>query len=80
MSHSSEMDKWSVDVIPVFWHYGQKLTFYVMGDELLPNFGAKFHMWNYIIAMATFHTSQCKDGDKVLNVVNEDIRDEKHPF
>ena len=34
-----------------------------MGDELLLNFGAKFqrsfmfHMCNYKIAMATFHTS-----------------------
>ena len=40
---SLNWDKWSVDVIPVFWHYGQKFTFYVMGDELLLNFGAKFH-------------------------------------
>ena len=37
-----------------------------MGDELLLNFGAKFqrsfmfHMCNYKIAMATFHTSQCQ--------------------
>ena len=23
-------------------------------------------MWNYKIAMATFHTSQCQDGDEVL--------------
>ena len=44
MSHSTEMDKWSVDVIPVFRHYGQKFTFYGMGDKLLLNFGAKFHM------------------------------------
>ena len=26
----------------------------------------KFHMWNYKIAMATFRTSQCQDGDEVL--------------
>ena len=37
-----------------------------MGDELLLNFGAKFHVWNYKIATATFRTSQCQDGDKVL--------------
>ena len=74
------MDKWPVDVIQVFRHYGQKLTFYVTGDELLLNFGAKFHMWSYKIAMATFRMSQCPDGDKVLNVVNEDIRDKKHLF
>ena len=29
------------------------------GDELLLNFGAK-------VAMATFHASQCQDGDEVL--------------
>ena len=66
MSHSTEMDKWSVDVTPVFWHYGQKFTFYVVGDELLLNFGVKFYMWSYKIAMATSCTSQCQDGDKVL--------------
>ena len=25
-----------------------------------------FHMWNYKIAIATFRTSQCQDGDEVL--------------
>ena len=77
MSHSTEMDKWSVDVTPVFWHYGQKFTFYVMGDELLLNFGVKFYMWSYKIAMATFLLSQCQDGDEVLNAVNEDDRAQK---
>ena len=27
--------------------------------------------------MATFRTSQCQDGDEVLNVMNEDVRAEK---
>ena len=34
-------------------------------------------MWNYKIAMATFRTSQCQDGDEVLNAVNEDVRAKK---
>ena len=31
-------------------------------------------MLNNKIAMATFRTSQCQDGEKVLNVMNEDAR------
>ena len=31
-------------------------------------------MWNYKIALATFRTSQCQDGDEVLNVMSEDAR------
>ena len=39
----------------------------IVGDELLLNFGAKLHRkCNYKIAMATFRTSQCQDGDQVL--------------
>ena len=38
----------------------------IMGDELLLNFGAKFHTRNYKIAMGTFRMSQCQDGDEVL--------------
>ena len=34
-------------------------------------------MWNYKIAMAAFRTSQCQDGDEVLNAVNEDVRAQK---
>ena len=34
-------------------------------------------MWIYKIAMATFRTSQCQDGDEVLNAVNEDVRAKK---
>ena len=34
-------------------------------------------MWNYKIAMATFCTSQCQDGDEVWNVMNEDVRAQK---
>ena len=38
-------------------------------------------MWNYKIAMATFRTSQCQDGDEVLKcrewTVNEDVRAQK---
>ena len=33
----------------------------IMGDGLLPNFGTKFRR---LFAMATFHTSQCQDGDR----------------
>ena len=29
-------------------------------------------MWNYKIAMATFRTSQCQDGDEVI--INEDAK------
>ena len=28
------------------------------------NFDLKFYMWNYKIAMATFRTSHCQDGDE----------------
>ena len=34
-------------------------------------------MRNYKIVVATFRTSQCQDGDEVLNVMNEDVRAEK---
>ena len=30
-----------------------------------------FHMWNYKIAMATFHTSQCQDGDRDIKWYHE---------
>ena len=44
--------------------YSMKLISYfhnIIGDGLLPNFGTKFRR---LFAMATFHTSQCQDGDR----------------
>ena len=35
-------------------------------------------MWNYKIAIATFRTSQCQDGDEVLKCrEHEDVRAQK---
>ena len=50
--------------------------FNIIGDKLLLNFGAKFYMCNYKIAMATFRSSQCQDGDEVLKC-SEDFRAQK---
>ena len=35
-------------------------------------------MWNYKIAMATFRTSQCQDGDEVLKCREWGCQDTKH--
>ena len=55
---------------------GQKLYRNIMGDKLLPNFGAKFNTCE----ITKFCTSHGQNGVKVLKCMNEDVRALKDAF
>ena len=42
----------------------------IMGDKLLPNFGAKFNTCE----ITKFRTSHCQNDVKVLKCMNDDVR------